>query len=150
MRKLQQKTTYLLMVINILSLFHAFLVREVTIDSGIESGKTVQIAMITDSHLNTNIPGHTEALIKAMKCAKFSGQIVLCGDNVESASSSANMALLQEVVWDIYPDKKYIGGAPLNFAAHLAKHGEESYMLSCLGKDELGKEALLRLKKAMF
>jgi fructokinase len=52
-----------------------------------------------------------------------------------------------EVLWDIYPDKKYIGGAPLNFAAHLAKHGEEAYMLSCLGKDGLGDEALLCLKE---
>jgi fructokinase len=52
-----------------------------------------------------------------------------------------------EVLWDIYPDKKYIGGAPLNFAAHLAKHGEEIYMLSCLGKDSLGEEALLYLKE---
>ena len=48
-----------------------------------------------------------------------------------------------EILWDIYPDKKYIGGAPFNFAAHLAKHGEEIYMLSCLGKDGLGEEALM-------
>ncbi len=52
-----------------------------------------------------------------------------------------------EILWDIYPDKKYIGGAPFNFAAHLAKHGEKAYMLSCLGKDSLGKEALLCLKE---
>lgn len=52
-----------------------------------------------------------------------------------------------EILWDIYPDEKYIGGAPFNFAAHLAKHGEESYMLSCLGKDGLGEEALLCLKE---
>ncbi len=51
-----------------------------------------------------------------------------------------------EILWDIYPDKKYIGGAPFNFAAHLAKHGEEIHMLSCLGTDDLGEEALLRLK----
>ncbi|MBR6533821.1 MAG: carbohydrate kinase [Clostridia bacterium] len=52
-----------------------------------------------------------------------------------------------EILWDIYPGKKYIGGAPFNFAAHLAKHGEEAYMLSCLGNDDLGEEALLRLKE---
>lgn len=52
-----------------------------------------------------------------------------------------------EILWDIYPDKKHIGGAPFNFAAHLAKHSEEVYMLSCLGKDGLGEEALLRLKE---
>ena len=52
-----------------------------------------------------------------------------------------------EILCDIYPDKKFIGGAPFNFAANLAKHGEEIYMLSCLGKDGLGEEALLYLKE---
>lgn len=52
-----------------------------------------------------------------------------------------------EILWDVYPDKKFIGGAALNFAAHLAKHGEKTYMLSCLGKDDLGDEALLCLEK---
>ncbi len=47
-----------------------------------------------------------------------------------------------EILWDVYSDEKYIGGAPFNFAAHSAKHGEEAYMLSALGNDALGKEAL--------
>lgn len=38
-----------------------------------------------------------------------------------------------------------MGGAPLNFAAHLAKCGWESYMFSSVGKDELGSQALLRI-----
>ena len=46
-----------------------------------------------------------------------------------------------EILWDVYPDEKYLGGAPLNFAAHLAKHGEDVAMLSAVGKDELGEEA---------
>lgn len=51
-----------------------------------------------------------------------------------------------EILWDVYPDKKFIGGAPLNFAAHLAKQGEEAYMLSAVGCDNLGDGALLQLK----
>ena len=51
-----------------------------------------------------------------------------------------------EILWDLYPNEKYIGGAPLNFAAHLAKHGHQVYLLSCLGMDALGDEALQRLK----
>lgn len=47
-----------------------------------------------------------------------------------------------EVLWDVYPQEKYIGGAPFNFAAHIAKHGEEVYMLSAVGCDALGEEAL--------
>jgi len=52
-----------------------------------------------------------------------------------------------EILWDIYPDKKHLGGAPLNFAAHLAKHGESVYILSALGEDELGNEALTKIQK---
>ena len=51
-----------------------------------------------------------------------------------------------EILWDVYPDEKYIGGAPLNFAAHFAKQGGMSYMLSAIGDDELGKSALDLLK----
>lgn len=50
-----------------------------------------------------------------------------------------------EILWDVYDDAKYIGGAPFNFAAHLTKHKEEVYMLTTIGEDELGKEALSRL-----
>ena len=46
-----------------------------------------------------------------------------------------------EILWDVYPESKYIGGAPFNFAAHLAKHGESAYMLSAVGDDALGREA---------
>lgn len=52
-----------------------------------------------------------------------------------------------EILWDVYPDKKYLGGAPLNFAAHLAKHGHDVYMLSALGQDKLGADALIKLKE---
>ena len=51
-----------------------------------------------------------------------------------------------EILWDIYPNEKYIGGAPLNFAAHFAKQGGKSYMLSSVGDDDLGKLALNSLK----
>lgn len=50
-----------------------------------------------------------------------------------------------EIIWDVYPNKKHLGGAPLNFAAHFAKQGGEAYMLSALGDDELGNEALNKL-----
>lgn len=46
-----------------------------------------------------------------------------------------------EIIWDVYPDKNCIGGAPLNFSAHVAKNGVESYLLSCVGNDKLGQQA---------
>ena len=45
-----------------------------------------------------------------------------------------------EILWDVYPDERFIGGAPLNFAAHLARHGAEVCMLSAVGDDALGEE----------
>ena len=51
-----------------------------------------------------------------------------------------------EILWDIYPDKKFLGGAPLNFAAHFAKHGGDAYMMSALGNDELKSAALERIR----
>ena len=47
-----------------------------------------------------------------------------------------------EVLWDVYPDKRFIGGAPMNFAAHFVKHGGDASMISALGNDELGDAAL--------
>ena len=47
-----------------------------------------------------------------------------------------------EIIWDVYPESREIGGAPLNFAAHCALCGAHSLLLSAVGKDELGTEAL--------
>lgn len=51
-----------------------------------------------------------------------------------------------EILWDVYPDKRCIGGAPLNFAAHFVKLGGQACMLSAVGNDELGEAAVKRLK----
>lgn len=47
-----------------------------------------------------------------------------------------------EILWDIFPDEKKIGGAPFNFAAHAARLGAESFMVSAVGNDENGTDAL--------
>lgn len=47
-----------------------------------------------------------------------------------------------EVLWDVFPDGEHIGGAPLNFAAHLAKMGEEVYILTSVGDDNLGEKTV--------
>ena len=46
-----------------------------------------------------------------------------------------------EILWDIFPDTKTLGGAPANFSLHAQQLEAESYMISCVGEDELGKEA---------
>ncbi len=50
-----------------------------------------------------------------------------------------------EILWDIFLQERHIGGASLNFAAHFSLHGGESFMLSSLGDDELGRDALATL-----
>ena len=52
-----------------------------------------------------------------------------------------------EILWDVYPTEKFLGGASLNFGAHLAKHGHQVYMLSALGKDSYGDEALAQVRQ---
>ena len=46
-----------------------------------------------------------------------------------------------EVLWDIYPEAKTLGGAPSNFAIHSKQLGAGSFLISCIGEDSLGKEA---------
>lgn len=49
---------------------------------------------------------------------------------------------LGEVLWDMLPGGKKIGGAPLNFACHATQLGCKGVMVSCIGKDALGDELL--------
>lgn len=52
-----------------------------------------------------------------------------------------------EIIWDVFPDKKCIGGAPFNFAAHAVKQGAEAFLVSAVGEDGLGKTALEKVEK---
>ena len=47
-----------------------------------------------------------------------------------------------EVLWDILPDKKVWGGAPVNFAYHASQFGAEATAVSAIGNDSLGDELL--------
>lgn len=58
-----------------------------------------------------------------------------------------NVLSFGEVLWDVYPEQKYIGGAPLNFAAHFVKNGGKAAMLSAVGNDALGLETIEVIKQ---
>jgi fructokinase len=47
-----------------------------------------------------------------------------------------------EILWDVIGATEYLGGAPLNFAAHARKLGHEVFLLSGVGNDERGRRAL--------
>jgi fructokinase len=53
---------------------------------------------------------------------------------------------LGEILWDMLPDGKQLGGAPTNFAYHARALGAQSAVVSCVGDDPLGREILDRLQ----
>ena len=54
---------------------------------------------------------------------------------------------LGEILWDVFPERKILGGAPANFAYHISQFGFNGYAVSAIGKDLLGKEILDSLKQ---
>ncbi|HEY1255020.1 MAG TPA: carbohydrate kinase [Terracidiphilus sp.] len=51
-----------------------------------------------------------------------------------------------EVLWDLLPEGPRLGGAPANFAVMAAQLGDRAVLLSRVGRDELGKKAVEKLK----
>jgi len=47
-----------------------------------------------------------------------------------------------EVLWDMLPAGKVLGGAPVNFAYHAAQLGAMGVAISAVGDDELGREIM--------
>ena len=54
---------------------------------------------------------------------------------------------LGEILWDVFPERKVLGGAPANFAYHISQFGFQGHAVSAIGKDLLGKEILASLEK---
>ena len=47
-----------------------------------------------------------------------------------------------EILWDMLPTGKALGGAPANFAYHAKRLGEEGWAVSAIGDDPLGREIM--------
>ena len=54
---------------------------------------------------------------------------------------------LGELLWDVFPSHKELGGAPANFAYICSLLGDEGLVASRIGIDELGTDVLQRLKE---
>jgi fructokinase len=52
-----------------------------------------------------------------------------------------------EVLWDLLPAGRVLGGAPCNFIFHCRQLGHEAAIISRLGADELGREARAELAR---
>lgn len=53
---------------------------------------------------------------------------------------------LGEVLWDMFPAGKLLGGAPANFAYISSLLGDRGVVASRVGQDDLGREAIARVK----
>lgn len=51
-----------------------------------------------------------------------------------------------EILWDVLPHGTFLGGAPLNVAAHLARLGCRAGLISRLGPDARGLDAYARIR----
>jgi fructokinase len=54
---------------------------------------------------------------------------------------------LGEVLWDVLPEGKKLGGAPANFAYHAGQFGLDTIAISALGEDALAEETVEALKE---
>jgi fructokinase len=63
---------------------------------------------------------------------------------------SLNVTAIGEILYDIYPDQKRIGGAPFNFIYHVWKLLGKANFISSVGNDENGTEILNHLNKIGF
>jgi len=52
-----------------------------------------------------------------------------------------------ELLWDVFPDQKKAGGAPINFVYHATQMGAEGCAISAVGNDVFGTEIVQELEK---
>jgi fructokinase len=62
-----------------------------------------------------------------------------------SSGKTYTIVGLGEILWDMLPAGKQLGGAPANFAYHAQALGAEGVVVSCIGDDDLGREILSQL-----
>ena len=58
--------------------------------------------------------------------------------------------VIGEILFDLFPNYRRLGGAPFNFAYHLKNLGFNVRFISRIGMDDAGKEILHRLELARF
>ncbi len=56
-----------------------------------------------------------------------------------------NVLCFGEVLWDVLPDGRHAGGAPMNVAYHLCRLGVDGWPVSSVGDDQLGRELKAKL-----
>ena len=70
---------------------------------------------------------------------------IIDGQAGPGAVSQPLVVGIGEILWDLLPDGKQIGGAPANFAYHARALGAASVIVSAVGDDRSGREILEEL-----
>jgi fructokinase len=66
---------------------------------------------------------------------------------MDNRKKELSIVCFGEVLFDVFPTHKKIGGAPLNVALRLASLGVKAQIISRVGNDEIGREMLDYIKK---
>ena len=74
----------------------------------------------------------------------YKGVRCLIGD---SMAETFMIAGIGEVLFDVLPDGKQLGGAPVNFSFHAQQLGLNAYPISAVGLDNYGREIIDKLTK---
>ena len=61
--------------------------------------------------------------------------------------ASTEILCVGEVLWDSLPAGLFLGGSPFNVACHLRAAGQPASMVSRVGQDRLGDEAVRRVAR---
>ena len=66
--------------------------------------------------------------------------------NINSMEKKRYVVGLGELLWDLLPSGKRLGGAPANFAYHVSQFGLKGLAISAVGQDDLGDETIQELE----
>jgi len=71
---------------------------------------------------------------------------IIDGQAGPGACSQPLVVGIGEILWDILPDGRQLGGAPANFAFHARALGAASVIVSAVGDDPAGREILAQIR----
>ena len=77
----------------------------------------------------------------AVRCQRNSSSLYY-HDVTTPPECRARVLVAGEILWDVFADTTRLGGAPLNFAANLQRLGHTSRLVSAVGADAAGDEAI--------
>jgi fructokinase len=72
----------------------------------------------------------------------ISGKHKLSRETSEESMVRSTVVSIGETLWDVLPTGEFIGGAPFNVAAHMARLGARTFLVSRVGSDLRGSNAL--------